>query len=201
MKTCLPTGTLWRSAATCVAAGIFLSAAGSLNASTDSFSGVIVDAKPGRHEGTVATRTEVTGIDYQSSPTRWIGSKLSHSTQPKGLTATALEGRLMDPTAFAKAVKPGMHGLIYEGLWRDLYTQPRHEDGAPGGLRPRRQDPDASGSIAPSRPRTGPRPRRFSRPSNMATTPSSSWKTTKPISTRCLTRAAAICRCSPLGRN
>ena len=36
---------------------------------------------------------------------------------------------MMDPTAFAKAVQPGMHGMIYEGLWRDLFVQPQHEHG------------------------------------------------------------------------
>ena len=36
--------------------------------STDSFSGTVVEVKPGKQEDTVTTETEVTGIDYQSSP-------------------------------------------------------------------------------------------------------------------------------------
>lgn len=120
----------WNRRSCTSAAGALLALSSTVvQASTDSFSGTVKSVKPGRQPGTVTEVTEVTGIDYQSSPTRWIGSVLTHSTQAKGLTATAIEGRLLSPEAYAKAIQPGMHGMVYEGLWRDRYVQPKHVHG------------------------------------------------------------------------
>ena len=41
----------------------------------------------------------------------------------------AFEGRLVSPTAYAEAIAPGMHGMVYEGIFRDMYLLPNHDHG------------------------------------------------------------------------